>query len=90
MVWEVELKLGRRIQHAITFVTTPGVEPTNNRAERALTEHVVKRKIIGTFRNEKGTKIYETITTMLATWKQHGLDPAQTLAENLTTAWSKS
>ncbi len=90
MVWEVELKLGRRIQHAITFVIMPGVEPTNNRAERALREHVVQRKIIGTFRNGKGTRIYETIMTMLATWKQQGLDLAQALAESLTGAWAKS
>ena len=30
------------------FVTHPGVEPTSNRAERALREHVVQRKIVGT------------------------------------------
>lgn len=73
-----------------TFVTTPGVEPTNNRAERALKEHVVQRKIIGTFRTEKGVRIYETIMTMLATWKQRGLDPAKALAESLSTAWSRA
>lgn len=83
-------KVRNGFDHWFTFVTTPGVEPTNNRAERALREHVVKRKIIGTFRNGKGTKIYETIATMLATWEQRGLDPAQTLAESLTKAWSKS
>lgn len=83
-------KIRNGFNYWFTFVTTPGVEPTNNRAERALREHVVKRKIIGTFRNEKGTKIYETITTMLATWGQRGLDPAQALAESLTKAWSNS
>jgi hypothetical protein len=30
---------------------------------------VIIRKIIGTLRNEKGTRIYETITSMLATWR---------------------
>lgn len=60
--------------HWFTFITTPGVEPTNNRVERALKEPVVQRKIIGTFRNGKGTTIYETIITLLATWKQRGLD----------------
>jgi hypothetical protein len=83
-------KVRNGFDHWFTFVTTPGVEPTNNRAERALREHVVQRKIIGTFRNGKGTRIYETIMTMLATWKQQGLDPAQALAESLTVAWSKS
>lgn len=73
-----------------TFVTTPGVEPTNNLAERVLREHVVQRKIIGTLRNEKGTSIYETNMTMLATWKLRGLDPAKTLSESLTKAWNSS
>jgi hypothetical protein len=32
-------------------IINPGVEPTNNRAERALRHHVVLRKILGTMRN---------------------------------------
>lgn len=76
--------------HWFTFITNPGVEPTNNRAERALREHVVQRKIIGTLRNEKGTSIYETMMTMLATWNQRGLNPSQALDENLSFAWAKS
>jgi transposase len=63
-------KILNGIDHWFTFLTTPGVEPTNNRAERTLREHVVQRKIIGTLRNQKGTFIHETITTVLATWKQ--------------------
>jgi len=51
---------------------------------------VVQRKIIGTLRNQKGTKTYETIMTMLATWKQQGLNPSKALAESLTTEWAKS
>jgi transposase-like protein len=62
-------KIRNGLKYFLTFVITPGVEPTNNRAERALREHVVIRKIIGTLRNEKGTKIHETITSCLATWK---------------------
>jgi hypothetical protein len=83
-------KVRNGFNHWFTFVTTPGVEPTNNRAERVLREHVVQRKIIGTLRNEKGTSIYETMMTMLATWKQRGLNPSEMLADNITKAWSKS
>ncbi|MHA1579872.1 MAG: IS66-like element ISArch15 family transposase, partial [Candidatus Freyarchaeota archaeon] len=61
--------------------------PTNNRAERALREHVVQRKIMGTLRNEKGTFVHETIMTLLATWKQRGLDPSETLAATLSLKW---
>jgi hypothetical protein len=48
------------------------VEPTNNIAERALRELIVIRKIIGGLRRETGARIMETITSMLATWKQQG------------------
>jgi transposase len=86
-VKEFVQKVHNGFDHWFTFVTTPGVEPTNNLAERVLREHVVQRKIIGTLRNEKGTRIYETIMTMLATWKQRGLNPSEALAESLTKAW---
>jgi transposase len=60
-----------------------GVEPTNNRAERALRPHVVLRKILGTLRNDKGTSIHERIMMTLATWGQKGLNSLQMLTEKL-------
>ena len=83
-------KIRNGIGHWFTFLVVPGVEPTNNRAERALREHVVQRKIMGTFRNGKGTRIYETVMTVLASWKQQGRDLSQTLGEALTQEWNKS
>ena len=72
-----------------TFVTTLGIEPTNNRAEQALREHVVQRKIMGTFRNYKGTAIYEILMTVLATWKQRGFNLSEKLAESLAQEWAR-
>ena len=83
-------KMLNGINHWLTFLVVPGVEATNNRAERALREHVVQRKIMGTFRNGKGTGIYETMMTVLASWKQQGRDLSQTLNETLTQEWTKS
>lgn len=68
-------KIKTASQNLLTFLLHPGVEPTNNRAERAVREHVVIRKIIGTLRNTKGTNIHETITTLLTTWRQRNQDP---------------
>jgi hypothetical protein len=68
-------KVKAAVKHLLTFVINPGVEPTNNRAERALREHVVIHKIIGTLRNEKGTGIHETVMSCLVTWRQQGQDP---------------
>jgi len=70
-------KIENGFEYWFTFVTHPGVEPTNNRAERALRELMVQRKIIGTLRNGKGTSIHERIMTVLATWAQQGLNSLQ-------------
>jgi hypothetical protein len=78
------------MDHWFTFLTVPGVEPTNNRAERALRESVVQRKIMGCFRNGKGTRIYETVMTVLASWKQQGRDLPQALGETLTQEWTEA
>lgn len=83
-------KVRNGFDHWFTFVLVPGLESTNNRAERALKEPVVQRKIIGTFRNGKGMRIYETMMSLLATWKQQGLNPYDAMAKSLTIAWSKS
>lgn len=38
-------KISNGFEYWFTFIIHQGVEPTNNRAERALREHVVQRKI---------------------------------------------
>jgi transposase len=77
-------KISNGFEFWFTFVIQPGVEPTNNRAERALRENVVLRKIIGTLRNCKGTSIHERLMTVLATWSLQGLDSLQTLRLKLS------
>ena len=72
-------KISNGLGHWLPFVTEPGVDSTNNRAERALREQVVLRKMFRTLRSAEGVQIHETITTMLATWKRRGLDPPQQL-----------
>jgi transposase len=72
-------KISNGFEYWFTFVIHPDAEPTNNRAERAIREHVVQRKIIGTLRNDKGTSIHERIMTVLATWSLLGLDSLQML-----------
>ena len=76
-------KISNGFEYWFTFVIHPTVEPTKNRAERALREHVVLRKIVGTLRNSKGTSIHERIMTVLATWKQQGLKTQQILRSSL-------
>jgi transposase len=76
-------KINNGFDYWFTFIINPGVEPTNNRAERSLRSHVVLRKILGTLRNEKGTSIHKRIMTTLATWGQNGLNCLQMLTAKL-------
>ena len=55
-----------------TCLLYPGMEPTNNLAEQAIREHVVIRKIIGTFRSEEGSENYQYISSLLSTWRLQG------------------
>jgi hypothetical protein len=76
-------KIENGFDYWFTFIPVPGVEPTNNRAERALREQVVQRKIIGTLRNSRGTFANETIMSVLATWEQQGLNPHEEMTNVL-------
>jgi len=68
-----------------TCVKLAGVQPTNNYAEQAIRESVLVRKIIGAFRSEKGTKTYETLASLIATWQIQRLDLKKELHRMLTT-----
>ena len=80
----MRLQIGKWKLQWIIVQIAAGVEPTNNRAERALRPQVVLRKILGTLRNEKGTSIHERIMTVLATWGLKDLDCLQMLTAKLT------
>jgi transposase len=63
----------RKHGHAyFEFVTTPGVEPTNNLAEQAIRFVVIDRRITQGTRGEKGRRWCERIWTVIATCSQQG------------------
>ncbi len=68
-----------------TCIKIAGVQPTNNYAEQAIRETVVVRKIIGSFRSENGTKTYETLASLIATWQLQKLDIKKELTKMLAT-----
>ena len=67
------IKLENGSEHWFTCVLYPEIEPTNNKAERALRELVVQRKISSLW-NEKGIRMKEIIMSVLATWNLRGLN----------------
>ena len=68
-----------------TCIKLAGIEPTNNYAEHAIRETVMVRKIIGAFRSVTGTKVYETLASLLATWQYQKLDIKKELRKMLST-----
>jgi transposase len=56
----------------VRFITTPGIEPTNNLAEQAIRFVVIDRKITQGTRGEKGQRWLERIWTVMATCAQTG------------------
>ncbi len=56
----------------IRFVTTPGLEPTNNLAEQAIRFVVIDRRVTQGWRSETGQRWLERIWTVIATCPQQG------------------
>lgn len=65
-------RLARHGASYFTFVTTPGVEPTNNLAEQAIRFVVIDRHITQGTRGEKGRTWCERIWTVMATCARQG------------------
>ena len=64
--------LKRKKEWLFNFVMNPDVEPTNNRAERALRPSVIYRKVSGGSRSERGAEIYTRIYSVYYTSKLRG------------------
>ena len=74
-------ELLRQWEHAWTFAHHPGIEPTNNLAERMLRKAVLWRKCSFGTASEKGSRFAERILSFLATMKLRGKDQLDALEE---------
>ena len=83
------LNLARRFQNHgdsyLQFITTPGVEPTNNLAEQAIRFVVIDRHITQGSQSEAGQKWLERIWTAMATCTQQGRSVFEFLQESVAT-----
>ena len=68
----VDNLLKRRKEWLFRFVIDPDVEPTNNRAERALRHSVINRKVSGGTRSSRGTEAYVKLHSIFYTTKLQG------------------
>jgi len=69
-----------------TFLLVPGVEPTNNIAERALRPCVRQRKISGCHRTEKGATNRDILMSVMGTMTLQGKDFLETGREYVLSA----
>ncbi len=71
-------------QEYLRFITTPGIEPTNNLAEQAIRFVVLDRRVTQGTRSAAGRSWSERIWTVIATCTQHGRSVLGFLEESVT------
>ncbi len=76
-------RLRKRRVHLFTFLDHPEVEPTNNRAERALRPAVIARKLSCGNKTQRGKRTWEILASLAATCNQRGQDFAEYLRPRL-------
>jgi len=80
----VAARLRKRRHLLFTFLDHPGVEPTNNRAERALRPAVIARKLSCGNKTERGKRTWEILASLAATCRQTARDFVLALRPHLT------
>jgi transposase len=60
--------------NVLRFLTDPRVEPTNNRAERALRPAVIARKVSHCSQNDAGAHAFAALTSIVRTLAKQGMD----------------
>ena len=76
-------RLRKRRQWLFTFLDHPGIDATNNRAERALRPAVIARKLSCGNKTQRGKHTWEILASLAATCTQRGQDLVEFLRPNL-------
>ncbi len=61
---------GREAEHSFRFLTTPGIEPTNNQTEQAIRHIGIDRHLTQGTRRSRGQRWRQRVWTVLATCRQ--------------------
>jgi transposase len=68
----------------VRFLHEPGVEPTNNAAERVLRPAVIARKVSQCSKNQRGAESFAALASLCQTLRQRGIG----LVDGLTTLFA--
>lgn len=74
LVTHLKKRIARDKERLLTFLRRPGVEPTNNRAERAIRPAVVVRKISGGSRSDDGAQAHAVMSTVVRSIDYFGVN----------------
>ena len=74
-------RLTKQREHLLTFLYAPGVDPTNNLAERQLRPAVIARKLSCGNKTLTGARTFEVLASLAATCRQQGRSFADLVAE---------
>jgi transposase len=67
-------------EHMFTFLTEPGVQATNWRAEQALRPAIINRKSWGGNRTRQGARTQQITMSVIRTARQQAIDPVELMA----------
>jgi len=80
------LSTKRLAKKLFTFLTRPGMSPTNNHAERALRKPVIARKISFGSRSDSGAHAFAVLASLLGTARRQNKPPLDFLHTLFTTS----
>lgn len=67
-------RLGKQRDHLFIFLDAPGVDVTNNLAERQLRAAVIRRRLSCGNKTPRGARTFEVLASLAATRRQRGHD----------------
>jgi len=79
----LEIRFRNHGEAYFRFITTPGIEPTNNLAEQAIRFVVIDRYITQGTRSERGRAWCERIWTVLATCASQGRNAFEFICQSI-------
>ncbi|MBM3740495.1 MAG: transposase [Acidobacteria bacterium] len=78
---EADLRLVKHLRrqqpYLFTYLHCPGVEASNNRAERAIRPAVIARKVWGGSRTANGAMVQQVLVSVLETCRQQAIDSVE-------------
>lgn len=85
---KVANRLRKQRDHLFTFLYEPGVDPTNNLAERQLRPAVIARKLSCGNKTRKGADTWQTLTSLIVTNSQNGINNIDYFREKAALTYS--